>query len=69
MNPHVTLLNFGPIPRTVYYLSIELCKPSTDIAYKKINRLLKSGKDKVALYHIQTIGLQVKTYRFSCANL
>ncbi|EJX02109.1 hypothetical protein EVA_09784, partial [gut metagenome] len=33
------------IPRTVYYLSIELCKPSTDIAYQKINRLLKSDKD------------------------
>lgn len=29
------LVNFGLISRIVYYLSIELCKPSTDIAYKK----------------------------------
>ncbi|EJW89845.1 hypothetical protein EVA_22052 [gut metagenome] len=51
--------------QTVYCLSIELYKPSTDIAYKKINRLLKSGKDILKSGKDKTIGLALVKHRFS----
>ena len=53
------LVNFGLISRTVYYLSIELCKPSTDIAYKK-------DKPSTQIRKRQTYRLWFEKLCFSC---
>ena len=64
------LVNFGLISRIVYYLSIELCKPSTDIAYKKDKPSTQIRKRQSVQYAIKKAMLwRAETYAFWVLNL